>query len=719
MNEEDLQLSEKEIKDAKAQQAGKDVADLAGRAASTYFGGAVGNKVYDKVSQTKAGQAILNETGKSLTRNPLAKNALEKSQPAISEAKPALEQATNIAGGSTGSNNEKTKPKSSSKSLKSLFNNSSSKEDTNGVVNTVRKIKKYWPIIVFGLQILMVLFIGILIAAIMMSGILYIQDVFKDSDQKFLNFLSGCGWKDDATCSIEEKNDFYAQVDEIYDDYKGKGVTINRPLIIATLTYDNPFLVDNTDNSFSTDYKKSKKQVKELADSMVTKECYKKNKETGTLTEISCSTIVVESEKYTKVVIYRLDEAKYRRYLEDTFIKKYYLKHITDQSKVNEMTQDIIKEIYARTAFASTLIEGSANNSSINYNVQNITVTVTDCSGTATLEQLSLEEYLQGVVYMYSEGSTSEEYLKYISAAAKNYLYSINGATADYMPTTLRIKNCQLNQLYCNVEEGCHYREGYGTSEDTLDSGPDYNGNYVKEAAEKSYLTVISHIIDTTVTEFMVNNGAVVATKLTLGNLADILLRLETSDYKTVLKENYGGDSDEFSDLSLVATNYPLDIYNNYVTSLYGWRKHPIYGNCSHHNGMDIGAGANSNIYAFASGVVVTNKYHYSYGYYTVLGHGNYNSSTGEYEYYTLYAHQIRLSSFVKVGDEVLTGQKIGSVGSTGDSTGNHLHFEIYSKLNGIKKAEDPAKYFSDIEFRGLDINSPLYTSKQACLAAN
>ena len=86
------------------------------------------------------------------------------------------------------------------------------------------------------------------------------------------------------------------------------------------------------------------------------------------------------------------------------------------------------------------------------------------------------------------------------------------------------------------------------------------------------------------------------------------------------------------------------------------------------HKGMDIAANAGTDIYAAASGTVIASGWNAGgYGYMILIDHGN--------GYQTLYAHCSGL--VVKTGDLVLKGQLIGQVGSTGDSTGNHLHFEV------------------------------------------
>lgn len=109
----------------------------------------------------------------------------------------------------------------------------------------------------------------------------------------------------------------------------------------------------------------------------------------------------------------------------------------------------------------------------------------------------------------------------------------------------------------------------------------------------------------------------------------------------------------------------PLDDYR--VTSPFGYRISPVSGNAGIHTGIDMAADYASPIYAFADGTVADASYDNSYGYYVKLLH--------EDNFVTIYAHCSELC--VSAGDKVRMGDTISLVGSTGDSTGNHLHFEM------------------------------------------
>lgn len=127
---------------------------------------------------------------------------------------------------------------------------------------------------------------------------------------------------------------------------------------------------------------------------------------------------------------------------------------------------------------------------------------------------------------------------------------------------------------------------------------------------------------------------------------------------------------------------WPLPSYGmGCVNSSYGYRTHPISGKRKLHAGTDMAVPKGTTIVAAKSGTVVKSYMSSSYGNYTVIDHGG--------GVMTAYAHQSK--RLVSVGDQVSAGDTIGLVGSTGNSTGNHLHFEVY--VNG--STVNPMQYFS------------------------
>ena len=119
------------------------------------------------------------------------------------------------------------------------------------------------------------------------------------------------------------------------------------------------------------------------------------------------------------------------------------------------------------------------------------------------------------------------------------------------------------------------------------------------------------------------------------------------------------------------------------LSSLYGSRKHPVTGRANNHTGIDVPAPSGTPIQACKSGVVTTSTYNNSYGNYVVVSHSDGTS--------TLYAHMSRRNA--SKGQTVSQGQVIGYVGTTGSSTGNHLHLEI--RVNGSRR--DPINYFQSL----------------------
>jgi murein DD-endopeptidase MepM/ murein hydrolase activator NlpD len=113
--------------------------------------------------------------------------------------------------------------------------------------------------------------------------------------------------------------------------------------------------------------------------------------------------------------------------------------------------------------------------------------------------------------------------------------------------------------------------------------------------------------------------------------------------------------------------------------SSFGWRIDPLNGRSALHTGLDFPSEPGTAIVAAAGGVVVAQEYHPAYGNMVEVAHGN--------DLITRYAHASR--TFVKKGDLIKRGQKLAEVGTTGRSTGPHLHFEVL--VQGV--FQDPQKF--------------------------
>jgi len=120
------------------------------------------------------------------------------------------------------------------------------------------------------------------------------------------------------------------------------------------------------------------------------------------------------------------------------------------------------------------------------------------------------------------------------------------------------------------------------------------------------------------------------------------------------------------------------------ISDPYGWRIHPITGERSFHNGLDIGNKTGTPIYAAADGKISSTGRQKYFGKFISISH--------KFGYKTKYAHLHKI--YVKKGDEVKRGQIIAEMGNSGRSTGSHLHFEVLR----YNKYRNPYKYLNKLQ---------------------
>lgn len=174
--------------------------------------------------------------------------------------------------------------------------------------------------------------------------------------------------------------------------------------------------------------------------------------------------------------------------------------------------------------------------------------------------------------------------------------------------------------------------------------------------------------------------GALIGNRpLTLEELNQTLADLESvsntkADLLTVMESRL---FDQKIAKIMLPTAQPVP--GSHLGSAFGFRIDPITGRSALHTGLDFQADPGTPILAAAGGVVVVQEYHAAYGNMVEIDHGN--------GLITRYAHAS--ATFVKKGDLVKRGQKIAAVGSTGRSTGPHLHFEVLA--DGTP--QDPQKF--------------------------
>ncbi|MCH5236804.1 MAG: M23 family metallopeptidase [Muribaculaceae bacterium] len=176
-----------------------------------------------------------------------------------------------------------------------------------------------------------------------------------------------------------------------------------------------------------------------------------------------------------------------------------------------------------------------------------------------------------------------------------------------------------------------------------------------------------------------------------LSKLSDSRLVDELSERMTMLENKIYTQIQSFDQLKLtlgdqqdklahIPSVIPINIEDYTMSSGYGWRRDPIYGSSKFHEGLDFAATVGTNVFATGEGLVKIARYQSGYGNCIDIDHG--------YNYVTRYAHLSEID--VKEGETVKRGQFIGKVGSTGKSTGPHLHYEVRFK----DVAQNPVNYY-------------------------
>ncbi|RQW05958.1 MAG: M23 family peptidase [Calditrichaeota bacterium] len=155
------------------------------------------------------------------------------------------------------------------------------------------------------------------------------------------------------------------------------------------------------------------------------------------------------------------------------------------------------------------------------------------------------------------------------------------------------------------------------------------------------------------------------------GKILSAQLITDGRDISFFYYEDIQGEGDYFNGegQTIRKTLLKTPVHGAYITSSYGRRVSPITGFSHMHKAVDFGAPSGTQIFASGDGLITTAGYNSVYGNYIEIRHVN--------GYSSLYAHMIRFASGMRKGIRVQQGQVIGYVGSTGMSTGPHLHYEV------------------------------------------
>jgi len=217
--------------------------------------------------------------------------------------------------------------------------------------------------------------------------------------------------------------------------------------------------------------------------------------------------------------------------------------------------------------------------------------------------------------------------------------------------------------------------------------------------AEKQVLTIKKAQLKELKSEYEQKNTYLINSKTILENEKNSLTDSELTLMASI--DTYKKQQEEIETLiqrSIASSTYELfytggvmiwpTYTSSYITSQFGSRLHPIQGIVKNHAGIDIGGKMNDPVYAAADGVIIYYGWMSGYGNTVMIDHGLNDEGV---KIVTLYGHGNALLDTLRVGSVVKQGEQVMYLGSTGNSTGPHVHFEV--RENGV--AVDPKNYLS------------------------
>lgn len=714
------EVDPKAAKKQSKQEAGAKAAKLGAKAAGTYFGGSLGGKAVDIASKTKAGKKILDTAGKAINRNPLASKALEKAN-----NKGLLDKADRLTNFRRGTSNKKNNPsgnngggsKSSELSKEELPNEKGlpnkdglsnkngllkklglfgnkglAKDDSvSGKVRMMLLLKKLLPLIII-LIALIVIFLSIFVLSeslyAKMEPIYSVIEWFKGNDKDITDIAP----KDSNQAKFMEKL-------QKYNEKSSCSNGLNMKLLLATLNYD-----DSLDKIYDeeSEYTYEEEQTDE-------------EQSEGEQSD----DVLKDVKKRTKKLVKAMEQGNcadensaYDDYLRDEYIPKYLSAYYTpgaddEEDQIQKIIDDIHEQVDAYTYWFEDKneCELSSGGTNCSYNVDgqtvsNVKVELINCNATkksnsTVLMTLDLEDYIKGVVYAEVSSESDPEVQKAQAVAARTFAFTRGGAMCPSKQydcfvgyqketNTIRMRACENDQVYCDYKNGCS--RGGGKVSEYVQGVPGWKSGLTGDA-----LTTFENNLDKVAGQVLVDGtGNMFYTNFTQKSGQNQWAATVSSggDYYAALQSFYGTDKEITSNCTASSDNFiagiagsshlPITDYKR-ISSEYGERIHPKTKTKKMHDGIDYAAAEGTSIYAIADGDVTrVQSLTTGYGNNVIIGHNK--QSDGSYQYYTLYAHMLKY--LVKEGDHVNGGQEIGKVGTTGTSTGNHLHFEVRDSSN-------------------------------------
>ena len=296
-------------------------------------------------------------------------------------------------------------------------------------------------------------------------------------------------------------------------------------------------------------------------------------------------------------------------------------------------------------------------NTKIEEKVAQIEKTTAELEEAERIQEEQYKEMKKRIKFMYEQGDTI-----YLELLAESGSFADMLNKAEYIEMLSGYDRKKLNEYIATTELIALTKEALEEEKATLDA--------TKESKEEEESNMQA-LLDQKNTELTAVKGDIsnkeaaikeYEAEIKAENDAIAALEREVAADKQALYSRYKYDGGMFT--------FPCPNYTR-VSDNYGMRVHPTLGVEKMHNGVDFAAPAGSSILAAYNGTVVAADYNSTMGNYVMINHGN--------GLYTIYMHCSSIS--VSKGQDVTAGTKIAAVGSTGRSTGNHLHFGV--RLNG------------------------------------
>lgn len=273
------------------------------------------------------------------------------------------------------------------------------------------------------------------------------------------------------------------------------------------------------------------------------------------------------------------------------------------------------------------------------------------------IQQAQYEAMKKRIKFMYERGDTL-----YFELLMESGSFSDMLNKAEYIEKLSSYDRQKLNEYIQTTDLIRLTKEALEEEKETLDEAKATKEE--EEANLQTLITAKNNELSSVKSDISSKEAAIAEyeAEIKAENAAIAALEKEVAADKAALYSKYKYDGGVFT--------WPCPNYTR-ISDDYGMRMHPTLGVEKMHNGIDLAAPSGSAILAAYAGTVAAADYNSSMGNYIMISHGN--------GLYTIYMHCSAL--YVKKGQDVTAGTKIGAVGSTGRSTGPHLHFGV--RLNG------------------------------------